>query len=93
MKVEVRKFGEILTSRPAGREAGLAIRAYFKPKRGDRIELDFRGVLAVGPSWLDEVLTALRAEYGKERVICLPSKNASVVESLKILEKPSAEQP
>ena len=87
MKIEVKKFGDILTSRPAGREAGLAIKAYFKPEPGDRIELDFNGVLAMGPSWLDEVLTVLRNEYGKERVICLPSENASVVESLRIIEK------
>ncbi len=87
MKVEVKKFGEILTSRPSGREAGLTIKAYFKPKPGDRIELDFRGVLAMGPSWLDEVLTILRSEYGKERVVCLPSENASVTESLSIIEK------
>lgn len=87
MKVELKKFGEILTSRPSGREAGLTIKAYFKPKPGGRIELDFTGVLAIGPSWLDEVLTVLRSEYGKERVICLPSKNASVSESLKIIEK------
>ena len=87
MKVEVKKFGEILTSRPSGREAGLTIKAYFKPKPGDRIELDFSGVLAMGPSWLDEVLTALRSEYGEERVICLPSENASITASLRIIEK------
>ncbi len=86
MKVEVRKFGEILTSRPSGREAGLAIKAYFKPAPGDRIELDFSGVLAVGPSWLDEVLTVLRTEVGRERVICLPSDNASVAQSLEAIE-------
>ncbi|MCB4756770.1 MAG: STAS-like domain-containing protein [Elusimicrobia bacterium] len=87
MKVEVRKFGEILTSRPAGREAGLTIKAYFKPEPGDLIELDFSGVLAMGPSWLDEVLTVLRNEYGTERVVCIPSENASVTESLRIIEK------
>jgi hypothetical protein len=90
MKVEVKKFGEILTSRPSGREAGLTIKAYFKPKPGDRIELDFDGVLAMGPSWLDEVLTVLRNEYGTERVICLPSENTSVAASLKIIETQSS---
>ncbi len=88
MKIDVKKFGgEILTSRPNGHDAGLAIKAYFKPEPGDRIELDFSGVLAVGPSWLDEVLTILRNEYGVERVICLPSDNESVIESLKVIEK------
>jgi len=91
MKVEIKKFGEILTSRPAGREAGLTLKAYFKPEPNDRIELDFSGVLAVGPSWLDEVLTVLRSEYGKERVVCLPSDNASVIESLKMIEQQHGE--
>ncbi len=86
MKVEIKKFGEILTSRPAGREAGLTIKAYFKPETGDKIELDFSGILAMSPSWLDEVLAILRSEYGTERVVCLPSDNPSVIESLKIIE-------
>ena len=87
MKVKVIKFGEILTSRPAGHEAGLAIKAYFKPPPGERLELDFSGVLAMGPSWLDEVLTVLEEEYGSEKVVCLPSDNASVLESVKIIKK------
>ncbi len=85
MKIKLAKFGEILTSREAGREAALAIKAYQKPSQGERIELDFDGVLAVGPSWLGEVLTALQAQYGKARVVCLPSDNLSVIESLNIL--------
>lgn len=86
MKVELKKFGDILISRPAGREAGLAIRAYIKPKPGEVIELDFDGVISVGPSWLDEVLIILREEYGREGIICLPSQNASVIESLKVIK-------
>ena len=86
MKIKLIKFGDILTSRPSGREAGLTIKAYFKPKPHEKIELDFDGVLAVGPSWLDEVLTLLRAEYGRDRVICLPTQNASVIEALKVID-------
>lgn len=87
MKVEIKKFGEILTSRPAGREAGLAMRAYLKPKARERIELDFSDVLAVGPSWLDEVLSILREKFGKERVVCLPKGNPSVEQSLRVIEE------
>ncbi len=85
MRVDVKKFGEILTSRPAGRDAGLSMKAYFRPKANERIELDFAGVLSVGPSWLDEVLTILREEFGEKRVVCLPSDNVSVIESLKVI--------
>jgi hypothetical protein len=87
MRVDVKKFGEVLTSRPAGREAGLAMKAYFRPPPGEPLELDFTGVLAVGPSWLDEVLSALRVEYGPDRVVCLPSDNLSVIQSLRTLER------
>lgn len=86
MKIKLAKFGEILTSREAGREAALAIKAYQKPAEGEIVELDFEDVLAVGPSWLGEVLAALIAEYGKARVVCLPSENRSVIESLNILK-------
>lgn len=85
MKIKIAKFGEILTSREAGREAALVMKSYQRPSPSESIELDFDGVLAVGPSWLGEVLEALYAEYGKTRVVCLPSENRSVIESLKIL--------
>jgi len=85
MKIEIKKFGNILTSRPAGREAALAIKAYIKPKPHEKIELDFSDVLSVGPSWLDEVMTFLRNEYGEDRIVCLPTDNQSVNHSLKII--------
>lgn len=87
MKIEIRKFGDLLVSRPAGREAFLVIQAYFKPSSPvEPIELDFTGVQVMTPSWLGEVLEGLKKEYG-ERVCCLPSDNPSVIESLKALEE------
>ena len=86
MRISLKQYGEILTSRPAGREAALAMKARLRPCAGEQIELDFDGVLSVGPSWLDEVLGALRAVYGRERVICLPTKNLSVIESLRVID-------
>ena len=86
MKILLKKYGQILTSRPAGREAALAMKTTARPADDEAIELDFEGVLSVGPSWLDEVLAALRAEYGKARVVCLPTKNPSVIESLRVID-------
>lgn len=86
MRIMLKQYGDILTSRPAGREAALAMRAGAKPAPGEIIELDFEGVVSVGPSWLDEVLRALREDYGRERVVCLPSRNASVIESLRVID-------
>ncbi len=87
MRIQLKQYGEILTSRPAGREAALAMKAYLRPASEDAIELDFDGVVSVGPSWLDEVLSALRRDYGRERVVILPTTNASVLECLKVIDE------
>lgn len=82
MKIELQKFGMILTSRPAGRDAALVVRAYFKPLTDQEpIEIDFTGVKVMTPSWLDEFLQGLREAFG-DRVHCLPSDNATVQASL-----------
>ncbi len=86
MIIPVRKFGEILISRPAGREAALVMKGSVNPDDTEAIELDFEGVKVVAPSWLDEVLTALRDAFG-DRVACLPSQNPTVIESLKTLDE------
>jgi hypothetical protein len=86
MKIQIKKFGTILSSRPAGREAALVMKSTLRPGPREKIELDFDGVLAVGPSWLDEVLTSLQNDFGIKRVICLPTDNLSVIESLKIID-------
>ncbi|MBI3298765.1 MAG: STAS-like domain-containing protein [Elusimicrobia bacterium] len=86
MKIPLNKYGQILTSRPAGREAALAMKATVNPADDETVELDFEGVLSIGPSWLDEVLSSLRAEFGRDRVICLPTKNPSVIESLRVVD-------
>ncbi|MFC1521538.1 STAS-like domain-containing protein [Elusimicrobiota bacterium] len=85
MRIEIKHYGTILTSRPAGREAALAMRANIKPTTDEQIELNFDGVISVSPSWLDEVLSALWSDYGKDRIICLPTSNLSVIESLKVI--------
>jgi hypothetical protein len=59
------KFGDILISRPAGREAFLAARSYlFKDTpAGDSIILDFKDVKVLAPSWGDEFVTGLKSLY------------------------------
>jgi len=86
MKISLIKFGDILTSRPAGRDAALSLKAYMKPKKNEPLELDFKDVISVGPSWLDEFLAILREEFGKKRVIILPTTNPSVIESLRVID-------
>ena len=85
MRIRIEKFGKVLVSRPAGREALLVMLSAFRPAGGaEPIELDFSDVLSVAPSWLDEVLIGLKKEYGG-RVVVLPSPNRSLVESLRVI--------
>ena len=67
MKIEVKKFGDILTSRPAGREAGLTLKAYFKPAPGDCSNLILRECWPSVRRGSTEVLMILRTAYGKSR--------------------------
>ena len=83
MKIEMKKFGKILTSRTEGKEAVAVILSYKKEKN-EVLELDFEGVVSVGPSWLDEVITVLYERLGRDKVM-VNSNNPSVIESMKII--------
>ena len=80
--IELKKFGNVLISRPAGLEAFNAIRPELNPE--DSFTIDFAGVLTVTPSWLDEFLTQL-TNYNAGKVELLPTKNASVLATLPVL--------
>lgn len=86
MIIEVKKFGKLLISRSAGKEAASVMISSFKPTTTtEDVELDFTDVEVIAPSWLDEVLIALRAVYG-DRVRCRDSGNLSLRESLKTID-------
>ena len=85
MEIELRKFGEVLTSRPAGREAFAAIRPTLDLD-ADEVQIDFTNVLSLSPSWADEFFRGLEDLYGN-RIIYLPSDNPSVKATLKILHE------
>lgn len=87
MLISIKKFGTTLVSRSAGKEALLA----FQPTLGtlqkdELIEIDFDGVMALGPSWADEFIIPLLEKY-KTRVTLLNTKNPSVKATLEILKE------
>lgn len=88
MIIELKKFGTILTSRPAGREAFSAIRPELK--RDEEVQVDFRGVLAVTPSWVDEFLLLL-SDYVGGNVKLLSTENTSVIATLRVLAEAKQE--
>lgn len=79
MKIDVSKFGAILLSRPAGREAFLSARAYSVPKGSDEfIELDFSRVKVLTPSWADEFVSGFKEEFGAAKIKIIEGDNLSV---------------
>jgi len=84
MTVKICNFGDVLMSRPAGREAFLMAKAYvFKGiKRNDEIILDFDEVKVLAPSWADEFISGVKAEYS-DAIQYINTENPSVKASLK----------
>ena len=57
MRLEMSKLGDVVRSRPAGKEAFVLTRAYIFPDldSDEQIELDFAQVKVFAPSWTDEI--------------------------------------
>lgn len=87
MRLKLEKFGTTLISRELGSEALKAFQSTLRNlSQGEKLEIDFSGVLTLSPSWTDEFLSPLLDQLG-ERLILLPSDNMSVQATLKILEE------
>ncbi len=87
MKIELKKFGNILISRQSGREAYNA----FKPTmqnigESEEVVLDFVGVDVLSPSWADEFITILVKDFSNN-IIVKKTDNLSVIETLDLLQK------
>ncbi len=77
----------MLISRPAGKEAFLALSAYQTRDldKNELIEIDFDGVKVLTPSWADEVVTKLAEQF--TQVSLLNTDNSSVQATLKTLRQ------
>ncbi|MBI2589913.1 DUF4325 domain-containing protein [Candidatus Berkelbacteria bacterium] len=83
----MKKFGAVLTSRQAGREAYAAYSPHLVTLgKNDDLNLNFEGVEALSPSWADEVLTPFLERFGK-RLILSSTNNPSVKLTIKTLEQ------
>jgi len=71
MNIEIKKFGEVLISRSAGREAFLAMSAYLIKglDKDEIIEIDFDEVKVLTPSWADEVVTKLAEKFKNIKLV------------------------
>lgn len=89
MIIKLVKFGEMLTSRPSGRDAYLSAKAYLLKGKPKMIQIDFSGVKVLTPSWMDEFLTQLKKDYSEVTIDLLKSDNPTVKTSLDIISHKS----
>jgi hypothetical protein len=85
MNIEMVKFGDLLISRPAGKDAWLGIQSMLKnTTQKEQVTLDFKGVSVLTPSWMDEFYTPLKKKYKKVKTINI--KSSVISETIKFLE-------
>lgn len=88
MIIEMRKFGEILNSRPSGREAFLAFRPRLlhdlQPE--EAILVDFEGIKVLTPSFADEFVTPLVRQY-QGKLSFQNTRNITVRKTLEFLSQ------
>jgi len=85
MRVKVSKFGNLLVSRPEGKEAFLAAKAYTLKAGEVEFILDFSDVDVLTPSWADEFISAIKREFANSAIKYENTSNPSVEETLKII--------
>jgi hypothetical protein len=87
MIIELRNFGNVLTSRPSGRKAILAYRSKLDAADDQElVTLDCSDVSVLSPAWADEFLTPLHARFDN-RLTLTNTKNASVAMTIEVLEE------
>lgn len=86
MTIYLNKFGTILLSREAGREAFMALQTQLSglPDQ-ESIEVDFGGDISFSPSWGDEFLSPLIRQYGNRVFLINTRNNPSVKATLELL--------
>ncbi|MCR5614463.1 STAS-like domain-containing protein [Treponema sp.] len=84
MDITISKFGDILMSRPAGKEAFLMAKAYIfnSISKDEEIKLDFSNVKVLTPSWADEFITGIKSNFSNS-INYVNTTNESVEASLK----------
>ncbi|MFH0820644.1 MAG: hypothetical protein V1908_02610 [Candidatus Peregrinibacteria bacterium] len=86
MKIQLKQFGETLSSRQAGKEAYAGFLSSLTALGSTEIiEIDFTGLSSLSPSWGDEFLSPLLKKLG-DQLILLNTDNLSANATIDLLE-------
>lgn len=84
--LEMKKFGKILNSRPAGQEALMRARQLINGSDENTIILDLTSIDVLTPSFADEFINGLKNQYTTKKVeIRGIESNLLIQETLKAL--------
>lgn len=87
MILDMSTYGEILLSRPAGKEALLSFLNFYDTLKPDEtIVLDFSNIRVITPAWADEFITGLMNKY--INIEYINTENPSINASLKFILEP-----
>ncbi|MFA6475041.1 MAG: STAS-like domain-containing protein [Patescibacteria group bacterium] len=87
MNIFLKKFGTVLASRQAGKEAYAAFLPILSEiNKTEAVILDFSEVISFSPSWGDEFITPLYKKFGK-KLSLKNTTNPSVALTISTLEK------
>ncbi|MFA7087857.1 MAG: DUF4325 domain-containing protein [Patescibacteria group bacterium] len=86
MIIELKKFGNLLTSRQLGKEALAALSPQLPKENNEKVIIDFLDVTTFSPSWGDEFLSPLQQKY-KNNLFLKNTSNPSVQATIEILEE------
>jgi hypothetical protein len=84
MIIELKKFGQILTSRDDGHEAYLSLQNNIIKK--EKIVISFDNTRVLTPGWADEFLTPLFKKFN-DKLLLKKTDNPSVKATIETLEE------
>lgn len=86
MLIELKKFGNLLTSRQLGKEALAAMNSQLPKENTEKIIIDFLDITTFSPSWGDEFLSPLQQKF-QNNLFLKNTGNPSVKATIEILEE------
>ena len=89
MTVQINKFGDLLMSHPAGKEAFLLAESHLfnSLDESEEIILDFADVKVLTPSWAEEFIYGFK-DLHKNQLSFINTSNPSVEASLRAILEP-----
>ena len=89
MNIQIINFGDVLISRPAGKDAFLLLESYLLNtlKSDEEITLDFLDVKVLTPGWADEFISGIKRNHNN-KLSFINTDNPSVKASLKTVLEP-----